>query len=135
MKQKVTLQLILHGADCASCAIGLERVVRDIPGVTSATVNPIAETITGEYDPSTRSGQVARANPEMFADRIHKTYGFDAKVVDEQAEGHDHERMLRAEELQKLRRKVFVVVERIVCHSSLLAVLDETQVAQHAQLM
>jgi Cu+-exporting ATPase len=101
MKQKVTLQLLLHGADCASCAIGLERVVKEIPGVSSATVNPIAETIAVEYDD-------ARANTYMFADRIRKAYGFDTKLVAEEAEGHDHERMLRAEELQKLRRKVNV---------------------------
>lgn len=99
MKQKVTLQLILHGADCASCAVGLERVVKEIPGVSAAAVNPVAETITVEYED-------ARANPGMFADQIQKTYGFGAKVLGEKAEGGDHEQMLREKDLQKLRRKV-----------------------------
>src|SRR6266496_3345877 len=97
MKQKATLKLILKGADCASCAIGLEQVVKEIPGVSSAAVNPVAETIMVEYDD-------ARANPAMFADRIQKTYGFGAKVGGEEQEVYD-ERMLRERELTKLRRK------------------------------
>lgn len=101
MKQKVTLQLVLGGADCASCAIGLERAVEEIPGVSSAAVNPIAETVTVEYDDQ-------RANPGMFADRIKKTFGFQAEVVSARygsAEGKESE---HGAELQKLRRKVAV---------------------------
>src|SRR6266542_4473025 len=101
MKQKATLKLILKGADCASCAIGLEQVVKEIPGVSSAVVNPVAETITVEYDD-------ARANPVMFADRMQKTYGFGAEVGGEEQEVYDDERMLRERELTKLRRKVIV---------------------------
>jgi len=78
MNQKVTLKLQLHGADCASCAIGLERVVKDIPGVESVSLNPIAETVSVAYDD-------ARANPGMFAKRIRDTYGFGATVPDEAA--------------------------------------------------
>ena len=94
MKQRTTLKLILNGADCASCAIGLEQVVKEIPGVASVVVNPVAETITVEYDD-------ARANSGMFADRIQKTYGFGTQVA-------DHEQMLREAELKTLRRKVVV---------------------------
>jgi Cu+-exporting ATPase len=133
MNRKVTLKLVLHGADCASCAIGLERVVKDIPGVESVSLNPIAETVTVSYDD-------ARANPGMFAKRIHDTYGFGATVPAEaggrppalgnpsmqgggvamNAAGgsslaeseapadHDHERMLRDSELNDLRRKLFI---------------------------
>ena len=118
MNQKVTLKLQLHGADCASCAIGLERVVKDIPGVESVSLNPIAETVSVVYDD-------ARANPGMFAKRIHDTYGFGAVVPGGQAEGpnsepcraaapaqapaeHDHERMLRDSELNDLRRKLII---------------------------
>ena len=93
MKQKATLKLILNGADCASCAIGLERVVQEIPGVASAAVNPVAETITVEYDD-------ARANPGMFADRIHKTYGFGAQVAADEQATPDHEQMVREAELK-----------------------------------
>jgi Cu+-exporting ATPase len=105
MKQKVTLKLQLHGADCASCAIGLERVVKDIPGVERASLNPIAETVSVAYDG-------ARANPGMFAKRIHDTYGFGAAVLGEAANAvpaaHDHERMLREGELNDLRRKLVI---------------------------
>ncbi len=101
MQQKVTMQLVLNGADCASCAIGLERVVKDIPGVSSVVVNPVAETVTVEYDNT-------RANPGMFAERIHHTFGFSAHVMHERQAEHDHQRMLRADELRQLRRKVSV---------------------------
>ncbi len=101
MKQKVTLQLQLGGADCASCAIGLERVVQDIPGVSSVVVNPVAEAVMVEYDD-------ARANPGMFVDRIQKTYGFGAQVAGEEPAEADHDQMLRQEELKRLRRKVVV---------------------------
>jgi Cu+-exporting ATPase len=101
MKQKATLKLILRGADCASCAIGLEQVVKEIPGVTSAAVNPVAETITVEYDD-------ARANPGMFADRIQKTYGFGTQVAGDERTEPDHEQMSREAELKMLRRKVVV---------------------------
>jgi len=103
MKQKVTLNLELKGADCASCAIGLERAVQDVPGVSSVAVNPVAETISVEYDD-------ARANPGMFADRILKTYGFGAKVAGEEQAGHDHDQILREEEVKRLRGKVTVGV-------------------------
>ena len=94
MKQKTTLKLILRGADCASCAIGLEQVVKEIPGVSSVMVNPVAETITVEYDD-------ARANPGMFAYRIQKTYAFGAQVA-------DHEQISREAEFKMLRCKVVV---------------------------
>ena len=101
MKQKTTLKLILKGADCASCAIGLEQVVKEIPGVSSAVVNPVAETITVEYDDT-------RANTGMFADRIQKTYGFGAQVAGGERAESDHEQMLREADLKTLRRKVVV---------------------------
>ena len=120
MNQKVTLKLQLHGADCASCAIGLERVVKDIPGVESVSLNPIAETVTVAYDDT-------RANPGMFAKRIHDTYGFETAVPAETGGGivasvaansppaaiegsaeHDHARMLRESELNGLRRKLMI---------------------------
>jgi Cu+-exporting ATPase len=101
MKQRTTLKLILRGADCASCAIGLEQVVKEIPGVASAAVNPVAETITVEYDD-------ARTNPAMFADRIQKSYGFGAQVAANEQETPDHEQAVREAELNKLRRKVVV---------------------------
>jgi Cu+-exporting ATPase len=105
MKQNVSLQLELHGADCASCAIGLERSLTEIPGVESASVNPVANRISVAYDD-------ARANPGMFAKRIHDTYGFESTVVNEaggeaHAE-HDHSRMLRESELNDLRRKLSI---------------------------
>src|SRR5712692_7405812 len=103
MKQKITLQLLLNGADCASCAVGLERVIRGIPGVSAVAVNPVAETVMVEYDDE-------RANPGMFADRLLKTYGFRAELVTERmnaaAEAPDHEDSARSIELKNLRHKV-----------------------------
>lgn len=99
MKQTVTLQLLLNGADCASCAIGLERTLQEIPSVSSVVVNPVAETITVDYDD-------ARANPGMFADRIQKTYGFGSKVAGQATT--DPEQVARGAELKNLRRKLIV---------------------------
>ncbi|MEP7200058.1 MAG: heavy metal translocating P-type ATPase [Chloroflexota bacterium] len=101
MNRKVTLKLILNGADCASCATGLEQVVKDIPGVSSVAVNPVAETVTVEYDD-------ARANPGMFADRIHHAYGFEAKLPDGEHAAHDHVQVAREDELRRLQRMVII---------------------------
>src|SRR5712692_9968948 len=92
MKQKITLQLLLNGADCASCAVGLEQVIRDIPGVSAVAVNPVAETVLVEYNDE-------RANPGMFADRLLKTYGFRAEPITDRTSATevapDHEEGVR----------------------------------------
>src|SRR5229473_5690491 len=105
MKQKITLQLLLNGADCASCAVGLEQVIRDIPGVSAVAVNPVAETVLVEYDDE-------RANPGMFADRVLKTYGFRSEPVGERTsvagDALDHGDNARSIELKNLRRKLIL---------------------------
>src|SRR5258707_15651680 len=105
MKQKITLQLLLNGADCASCAVGLEQVIREIPGVSAVAVNPVAETVLVAYDDE-------RANPGMFADRVLKTYGFRTEPVTDRTsapgEVSDHEDTARVIELTNLRRKLIL---------------------------
>src|SRR5712692_2169317 len=107
MKQKITLQLLLNGADCASCAVGLERVIRGIPGVSAVAVNPVAETILVEYDDE-------RANPGMFADRVLKTYGFRAEPIEARSsvagEAPDQGANARSIELKNLRRRLVLGV-------------------------
>lgn len=82
MNQKVALKLILNGADCASCAIGLEQVVKDIPGVSTAVVNPVSETVTVEYDD-------ARAHGSAY-DCCHATAESDSGA-NQQSAGHADE--------------------------------------------
>src|SRR5664280_1870958 len=45
-----TKDLGITGMTCAACAIAVERSVKKLDGVTSATVNPATEKLTVEYD-------------------------------------------------------------------------------------
>ena len=45
------LRLEIQGMHCANCALAIERALRQVPGVTEATVNFAAETASVTFDP------------------------------------------------------------------------------------
>ncbi len=47
--------------DCASCAIVMEGICEDTPGVTKAEVNARARTLTVEHDESVQTDLLASA--------------------------------------------------------------------------
>ncbi|HBU28715.1 MAG TPA: hypothetical protein DEB56_02770, partial [Thiobacillus sp.] len=51
-----TLSVGIHGMTCASCATRVEKVLKQLPGVTDATVNLAMETATVSGDADLASG-------------------------------------------------------------------------------
>ncbi len=99
--QKNTFPVI--GMHCASCAGTIEKALKDVAGVAGANVNIATEKATVEY------GDVV--TPEMLRDAVEKS-GYKL-VVDQQNHNmggmeHDHGKMLKEEEAQRLRIK-FVI--------------------------
>lgn len=115
------------GMHCASCAKNIERVVKKLPGVTAAQVNYATEKGSVTYDPT-------RCSPQAIADQVGKlgytavieggrskiplprvggvgggTDGTVTHTPPSHAEHgvHDHARMLRQEELRRLKRKLW----------------------------
>jgi Cu+-exporting ATPase len=53
LPETTTAQLALEGMTCASCALRIEKGLKKVPGVASATVNLATERATVQYDPAT----------------------------------------------------------------------------------
>ncbi|MCE5250795.1 heavy metal translocating P-type ATPase [bacterium] len=93
--QMVTLPVI--GMTCANCAAAIERTLtRKVPGVTAATVNLAAETVSVEFDPST-------ATLEALAEAVDRA-GY-TLVLPREGEGEsDDEQKAREAEIRRERR-------------------------------
>ncbi len=153
MSSPSTATFPIVGMDCASCAKNIERVVRKLPGVTAVQVNYATERGQVTYDPDQCSpdhiatqvkklgytavlGQAAEphhGSMEMssmdHARMQHQAADGqvpDAGTLDHGA--HDHARMLRADELRRLRRKLWfsVIASVMVIVPDLLDMLGVT---------
>jgi len=94
-KEKITLPI--KGMHCASCAISIEKNIKKLPGIKSASVNIATDTAAIEFDSTkTSQEQIKRAIAETG-------YG----VIEEKpkAGGHEHVALEREEEIIKLRNK------------------------------
>ena len=88
--------LTINGMHCASCATLITRGLSKMPGVKTATVNYATGRARVEYEE-------ANANEEQMLARV-KSLGYSASVgVD-----HDHEKKLRAYEIEELRLKLVI---------------------------
>ncbi len=127
-----TLTFPVIGMHCASCAKSIERVVKKLPGVTSAQVNYATERAKVEYDPH-------QCSPDTIGQRvadlgytavIHSTPDTPLLSIERRGIGgksdhthahehahetggldhsvHDHARILRQLELRTLQTKVAV---------------------------
>ncbi|MCS1351566.1 heavy metal translocating P-type ATPase [Mechercharimyces sp. CAU 1602] len=83
----------ISGMTCAACANRIEKGLRNIEGVSSATVNFALESARVEYAP----GEVSPVEVEKKVEKL----GYGAKVRAEEKEG-DH----RDEELERQKRKL-----------------------------
>ncbi len=113
-----TLTFPVVGMHCASCAKNIERVVKKLPGVTAAQVNYATEKGSVTYDPT-------RCSPQAIADQVgklgytavvgaaaaphhdHSAHEHSGEVGAAEHSVHDHARMLRREEFQRLKRKLW----------------------------
>ncbi|MFA6428479.1 MAG: heavy metal translocating P-type ATPase [Candidatus Buchananbacteria bacterium] len=102
MNKKITLDI--SGMHCASCAVLIEKALKRVSGVVASNVNYASEKAQVEAGPEVK-----------YDDLIKAVNGVGYKVLEnaltERPEmnmpvGHDHVAMLRAEELQVLKRKL-----------------------------
>ncbi|AND43005.1 heavy metal translocating P-type ATPase (plasmid) [Cytobacillus firmus] len=96
--QEEKVQLDIIGMTCAACATRVEKGLKKVEGITSATVNLATEKAIIEFIPG-------NTNIEQIIAAIKKV-GYDAKVVGERDE--DYERNAREKEYKKQIRKFTV---------------------------
>ena len=91
------------GMDCASCAMNIEIFIKRMDGVAKVNVNFAAGKAAVDYD------EKKVGEKELVAAIKKLGYGVGSADVEEMQSmaGHDHEKMMRDEELKKLKQKVF----------------------------
>lgn len=88
--------LTITGMHCASCSTLITRGLSKVPGVSKANVNYAAGRALVEYDEKV-------AGEKDFIQKV-KSLGYGAQIgVD-----HDHEKMLRKEEIEELKLKLAI---------------------------
>lgn len=97
----------INGMHCASCAAIIERALKKVDGVTSASVNFGSETLAIDYDAS-------RTAPEALASVL-KPMGYGMIIPPKAVDPHAHHNMAIPEdhklaEINELRNKVRVVM-------------------------
>jgi len=101
-------QYAVIGMNCATFALTVEATLKKVPGVKAANVNFAAETssITGDHD------LTAVSLVEAVAKTGYRLVPLDHHSNDSEEmihmSGHDHARMLKAEELATMRKLVMV---------------------------
>lgn len=91
------------GMDCASCAINIEIFLKKINGVKKVDINLPAAKASVDFDET-------KVNEKQIIKAIEKL-GYKASPIGTEIQyegGHDHEKMMRKEELKKLKRKFWV---------------------------
>ncbi|MCX6739783.1 MAG: heavy metal translocating P-type ATPase [Candidatus Parcubacteria bacterium] len=97
----------VQGMDCASCAINIEKKLNKVVGVKKAVVNYATEKATVEYESDLDTAKLQKAassvgNFELIDEN-------EIRGKDEMAmSGHDHAKMLKEQEIQKLKIKFIV---------------------------
>ncbi|OGZ05375.1 MAG: ATPase [Candidatus Lloydbacteria bacterium RIFCSPLOWO2_01_FULL_50_20] len=89
----------VKGMHCASCVVMIERSLKKVDGVSSATVNLATEKATVTYDP-------LKVSDEKLSSAV-SNVGYQA-IVNEEIRTEDEEKEEKEKELRDLRRKVAV---------------------------
>jgi len=91
------LELLIEGMTCASCVGRVERALKAVPGVQSASVNLATE----------RASVQGSAEPEALLAAISKA-GYTASVVGSAGSNEDQQAQRHAEELRVLKRDLWL---------------------------
>jgi len=100
----------IHGMHCASCAINIERKLGKAEGVSSVEANYGNESVKLDFD-------MAKTTPKTLSKEI-EPLGY-SLIIDEEGkdvegmehmEGHDHSKMLKEEELKKMKMQLSVLL-------------------------
>ena len=113
----------VQGMHCASCALTIEKAIKNVPGVKSASVNFASEKAVIEHEESVTPQQlkeaVAKTGYKLLTDinsvsaegihAKHKEHEMASEKPHGEAGGeHDHHRMLKEAEIKLLRKKFIV---------------------------
>ncbi|MDP3999791.1 MAG: heavy metal translocating P-type ATPase [bacterium] len=104
---------IVRGMDCASCALAIERALTSLPELQSANVNYATEKAVVTGNQPLDSGKIIESVKEKTGyDLVEETegghsmeHGVMGHEMAGMPEGHDHAKMLKAEEIKLLRNK------------------------------
>lgn len=103
-------QFPVLGMHCVSCALTIERALKNIEGVKNASVNFATEKVSVEYDDGLEKEKLREAVKQAGYNLIlqsdfppHKMHG-ETAVQEE----HDHHRMLKEAEINLLKKKFIV---------------------------
>lgn len=105
-------QFPISGMHCASCAITIEKALKKVPGVKSATTNFATEKATVEYEDSTKEDElqmaVEKTGYKLIVERVavkseHEGHMMSGKLME--GGEHDHHKMLKEAEIALLKKK------------------------------
>src|SRR3989344_5964811 len=114
MKQKKIF--IVRGMHCASCALTIERALKEILELSSANVNYATEKAVIESGEAIDSGKIIamvkdKTGYELVEERqqksLHEGHVMPGMQMSGEMEGHDHAKMLKEEEIRLLWKKLF----------------------------
>lgn len=104
-------QFFIQGMHCASCAISVERALKQIPGVKNAAVNFASEKASVEFEDDVllqnlsaaveKTGYRLITSSAAPASSAHSGHHANGQITAE----HDHHRMLKEEEIKSLKKK------------------------------
>ncbi|MDP3901528.1 MAG: heavy metal translocating P-type ATPase, partial [bacterium] len=109
-------QFPIQGMHCASCALTIEKAIKSIPGVKSASVNFATEKATVEYDDNVNAEDIGKAvaktgykllkSVEPLMDHSQHNAGNKHNLI--AVAEHDHHQLLKEAEITLLKKK-FVI--------------------------
>ncbi|MBI3956802.1 MAG: copper-translocating P-type ATPase [Candidatus Kerfeldbacteria bacterium] len=125
MSSATTKTFPIAGMDCAACSLRIEKALKRVPGVHDAVVNYAAESGTVTCDPTVTDTALVRAVKKTGYQALlntrtstvsdqptsgrHHDHAMSAQpqgaASDHGMEGHDHARMLKEHEVNRLKRK------------------------------
>jgi Cu+-exporting ATPase len=105
------LTIPVHGMDCASCALTIEKTLKKVDGVAKCEVNYATEKAKIEFDEEKIDIEKLSKKIEPLGYSLMKTSEHSNMEHGEmQHEGHDHNKMLKEEELKAMRNKMQVAM-------------------------
>ena len=107
-------QFPIHGMDCASCALTIEKAIKKVPGVKGASVNFVSEKVLIEYDKEKVDSELLRKTVAdtgyhlITENNVVSTKSVHSGHLTEKTDIHDHHKVLKETEVRLLRKKLVV---------------------------
>ena len=95
-------ELAIGGMHCATCAVNIETILKDLPGVESVSVNYATEKATVEYDDKL-------VDLSGISGEVH-SIGYTASEITDESKAFEEEEQIRAADLKALWTKFLVSI-------------------------